>query len=128
VAAFGVVVSDVMADFEPGFSMSTKASVVEQFNFQQTPKGFGMRVVVAVALPGTTEPSPARQGPMRASKSLKWVNAYWLPWSECTIRPAAGWRTASAGRRASLTRASDIVSRNSQPTTLREQRSSHVAK
>lgn len=52
----------------------------------------------------------------------------WLPWSECTTKPAAGQRTARARRSASMTKFSGMDSRASQPTTLREQRFSQVAK
>jgi hypothetical protein len=96
-AAFGVVIGDVVADFEPGFGQSRKAAAVEQFGFKAAPKRFGVGVVVTVAapahaLPGTVFGEPA---------ALKRVAVYWLPWSECTMSPAGGRRTTRARRRAS---------------------------
>jgi hypothetical protein len=47
----GVVVGDVVADFELGFGQAEEAAVVEQFGFEAAPKRFGVGVVVAVAAP-----------------------------------------------------------------------------
>jgi len=121
--SFGVVVGDVVADFEPGFGQAGEAAAVEQFGFEAAPKRFGVGVVVAVAAP-----AHASLGAMRASKPLKRVAEYWLPWSEGTMSPAAGRRTTRARRNASLTKSSGMVSRTSQPTTLHEQRSSQTAR
>ena len=50
-APFGVIISDVVADFELGFGQPGKATAVEQFGLEAAPKRFGVGVVVAVAAP-----------------------------------------------------------------------------
>ena len=50
-ASLGVVISDVLADFEPGFGQAGEAAAVEQFGLEVAPKRFGVGVVVAVAAP-----------------------------------------------------------------------------
>ncbi|GAC1377310.1 MAG: hypothetical protein NVSMB30_23980 [Hymenobacter sp.] len=42
VAAFGVVVSEVVADIEPGIFQPRKAAAVEQFGFEAAPKRCGV--------------------------------------------------------------------------------------
>lgn len=41
-AAFAIVIGNVVTDFEPGFFDSGKAAAVEQFGFEAPPKRFGM--------------------------------------------------------------------------------------
>ena len=48
-SAFGVVVSDVVADFELGFGQAGEVTAVEQLGFEAAPERFGGGVVVAVA-------------------------------------------------------------------------------
>ena len=48
---FGVVVGDVVADFELGFGQAGETAAVEQLGFEAAPKRFGVRVIVAVAAP-----------------------------------------------------------------------------
>jgi hypothetical protein len=49
VAALGVVVGDVVADFKLGFSQTGEATAVEQFGLEAALKRFGVGVVVAAA-------------------------------------------------------------------------------
>ena len=53
-SAFGVVIGDVVADFELGFGQARKAAAIEQFGFEAAPKGSSVGVVVAVAPPAHT--------------------------------------------------------------------------
>ena len=46
---FGVVIGDVVADFEPDFGQAGEVAAVEQFGFEAAPKRSGVGVVVAVA-------------------------------------------------------------------------------
>jgi len=46
---FSVVMSEVMADFQPGFNEVAEAAAIEQLGFEAAPKGFGMRIIVAIA-------------------------------------------------------------------------------
>ena len=52
----GVVVGDVVADFELGFGQSGETAAVEQFGFEAAPKRFGVRVVITVAAPAHALP------------------------------------------------------------------------
>jgi hypothetical protein len=123
VTSFGVVVGDVVADFQLGFGQAGEAAAVEQFGVEAAPKRFGVGIVIAVA-----RCLMLCTAPCWASKSLNRVAVYWLPWSEWMTSPAGGRRTTRARRSASLTISSGMMSRTSQPTILREQRSSHTAK
>jgi hypothetical protein len=51
VTAFGVVIGNVVADFQLGFSQPREAPPVEQFGLEAALKRFGMGIVVAVAAP-----------------------------------------------------------------------------
>ena len=64
VPTFGIVVSDVMADFEPGFGQAREMAAVEQFRLEAAPKGLGLGVVVAVAAAAlrTHGPVPVQEG------------------------------------------------------------------
>ena len=48
---FGVVVGDVVADFQLGFGQAGETAAVEQFGPEPTPKRFGVGVVVTIAAP-----------------------------------------------------------------------------
>ncbi|MDB5233609.1 MAG: hypothetical protein JWR44_602, partial [Hymenobacter sp.] len=37
--SFGVVIGDVVADFQPGFGQTGEAAAVEEFGFEAAPKG-----------------------------------------------------------------------------------------
>ena len=54
--SLGVVISDVVADFQLGFGQPGKAAAVEQLGLETAPKGFGVGVVVAVAAPAHALP------------------------------------------------------------------------
>nr|WP_245327885.1 hypothetical protein [Hymenobacter fodinae] len=101
---FGVVVGDVVADFEFGFGQVGKPAAVEEFGLEAALTGFGVGIVVAVAPPAHALPRPAA-----GEQLLKAGGHVLVPWSECTMSPARGWRTAKARRRASLTRSSGLA-------------------
>lgn len=70
--SLGVVISDVVADFELGFGQPGEAAAIEQLGLETAPKRFGVRVVVAVAAPahaygkqgtGSSEQRQYHQGP-----------------------------------------------------------------
>ncbi|MDF7815738.1 hypothetical protein [Hymenobacter sp. YC55] len=48
-ATFGIVIGDIVADFEFGFGQTWKASAIEQLGFQRAPTGFRVGVVIAIA-------------------------------------------------------------------------------
>jgi len=56
----GVVIGDVVADFELGFGQSRKTAAVEQLGLEAAPKRFGVRVIVAVAAPAHALPRAGR--------------------------------------------------------------------
>ena len=70
-SAFGVIIGEIMADFQARFAQTAEAAAVEYFNFEAAPKGFGVGVVVAVALPGTTAPAHALPGPVPRQQVLE---------------------------------------------------------
>ena len=122
VAAFGIAVGHVVADFELGCGQAGKAAAVESVSFETAPKRFDVGVVVAVAAPALALSSPV------AGKQLLEAGGHVLAArSECTVSPAEGQRTAKGRRNASLTRSSGMAARTSQPATLHEQRSGQTA-
>ena len=121
VPAFGIVMGDVVADLEPSFGQAEKAAAIEQFGLEAAPKRFGVGVIVAVA-----QPAIALQRPTAGKQLLKADGRVLAALVGVDNKPGRG--PARARRKASLTRSTGIVSRTSQPTTLREQRSSHTAK
>ena len=66
--SLGVVIGDVVADFEPGFGQAGETAAVEQFGLATAPERFRLRVVVAVATS-----AHALQRAMFGNKSLKRV-------------------------------------------------------
>ena len=63
-ASFGVVVGDVVADFNLGFGQAGEVTAVEQLGFEAAPKRFGVGIVVAVATPALALLArPGRAGP-----------------------------------------------------------------
>ena len=54
----GVVVGDVVANFEPGFGQTRKVPAIESFVFEAAPKRFGVGVIVAVAALAHALPGP----------------------------------------------------------------------
>ena len=76
----GVVLGDVVADFELGFGQAGEAAAVGQFGFEAAPKRFGVGLVVAVAAP-----APALPAPWRVSRFLKRVAVYWLPLGDAGV-------------------------------------------
>ena len=120
-ASFGVVVGNVVADFKLGFGQVGEVTAVEQLGFEAAPKRFGVGVIVAVA-----QPAIALQRPTAGKQLLKADGRVLAALVGVDNKPGRG--PARARRKASLTRSTGIVSRTSQPTTLREQRSSHTAR
>ena len=55
-AAFSVVIGNVVADFQLGFSQPREAPTVEQFGLEAVSKRFGMSIVVAVVSPAHALP------------------------------------------------------------------------
>jgi hypothetical protein len=46
---FGVVIGEIMADFQSGFGELSQTAAVEQFGFKSAPQGFSVGIIVAVA-------------------------------------------------------------------------------
>ena len=111
VAALGVVVGHVVANFKLGFGQVREAAAVEQFDLEAALKRVGVGIVVTAAA---------------SARLMLGIALYRLLWPECTISPAGWLRTVKARRKSFLMRFSGIVSGTSQPTTLREQQSSHI--
>jgi hypothetical protein len=109
-STFGVVVGDVVADFELGFGQAGEVAAVEQFSFEAAPERFGVGVIVAVAAP-----APALLGPVSGDQGFETRGGVLaaLIGVDDEPSPAEGRRTASARGRASLTKSSGMVSRTS---------------
>ena len=60
-AAFGVVVGNVVADFKPSFCQIRGLVSVEQFGFEPIPKRFNVSVGVTAA---AAAPAPSLLGPV----------------------------------------------------------------
>jgi hypothetical protein len=104
VSALGVVVGEIITDFQARFTQAAEAAAVEQFDLEATPKRFGVRV--AVELPRRLMLCRA---PWRPTKALTLAAEYWLPWSEWTTSLIGGSQYSTRVRRkASLTRSSGI--------------------
>ena len=120
-APLGVVIGDVVANFELGFGQPGEGAAIEQFGFEAAPKRFGVGVAVAA-------PAHALHGPVFDDHVFEARGRVLAALVGMHEQPGRGRRMARARCSASLTRSSGIVSRTSQPTILREQRSSHTAK
>ena len=58
VAAFGVGIGDVEADFVPGLRQAGKAATLKQFGIETAPKPFSAGIIVAIAAPAHALPRP----------------------------------------------------------------------
>jgi len=103
--------------------LASATTAVQQFSFEAAPKRFSVGVIVTVAAL-----AHALYGPVPGQQVLASGGRVLAALVGVHDEPGRGRRTAKARRSASLTRSSGMVSRTSQPTTLREQRSSRRAR
>jgi hypothetical protein len=54
ISPLSVLISEIMADFQPGLEEMGKAAAVKQFRFQLTPTGFSVGVIGTVTVPPHT--------------------------------------------------------------------------
>jgi len=121
-ASFGSVISDVVTDCELGFRLGGELLAVEQFRLEAALKRFGAGVVVAVAASAHALQRAVVGNPFFAARGRVLASSVGVH-----DEPDHGRRTTRTRRKASLT-TSVWRERTSQPTILREQRSSHTAR
>lgn len=65
-SALGVIIGEIVTDFQPAFAQVAEAAAIELFRFKATPNGFSGGIIGAVATP-----APALQGSVAGQQGLE---------------------------------------------------------